>query len=193
MPSILEVAWGRYLKQLEQKPLKTKAVTAGALAAASDVLAQRLTFKGPLNWRRTLAIALFGLVWSGPSNHYWQRFLEQLFPGRRDGAAVLQKVAVDQLVYGPLCNVLFMSYISMFVEGRSLSFTQSKLRQDWLATQLHGWKVWPLAALLNYRYVPLKLRVLFVNLVAFAWSTFLITRSRAASSMIQLVKVPAAK
>jgi len=36
---------------------------------------------------------------------------------------------------------------------------------------------WPLVALFNYRYVPLKLRVLVINLAAFCWSTFLITRS----------------
>ena len=34
----------------------------------------------------------FGFLWAGPSNHYWQKFLEKLFKGRRDGATVVQKV-----------------------------------------------------------------------------------------------------
>jgi len=75
--------------------------------------------------------------------------------------------------------------------------TNLKLRNDYPGIQLHGWKVglllaslhscqqnalhdlaptdmlclqlWPLASLVNYRFVPVKLRVLFVNCVAFLW------------------------
>lgn len=139
--SILELAWRRYLQQLEKRPLKTKvrqwppgrtrppsisskhlvspsascrlqtlamlltvahelahllarplcslstqAITAGVLAGVSDLLAQRLsgTSSSGTNWRRTLAIALYGVVWSGPAGHYWQQVLERLFPDRKD-------------------------------------------------------------------------------------------------------------
>jgi hypothetical protein len=64
-----------------------------------------------------MATQVFGLVWSGPSNHYWQQFLERTFKGRKDAATVVEKVIVDQLVYGPLCNVLLLSYISLVIEG----------------------------------------------------------------------------
>ena len=56
-------------------------------------------------------------MWSGPSNHYWQQFLERTFKGRKDAATVVEKVIVDQLVYGPLCNILLLSYISLLIEG----------------------------------------------------------------------------
>ena len=49
-------------------------------------MAQRLTTSAPINWRRTLTIALYGLVWSGPSNHFWQHTLERIFPpSKSDG------------------------------------------------------------------------------------------------------------
>lgn len=134
---------------------------------------------------------------------------------------------MDQLTYGPVCNVLLISYLSLVVEGRSATATQQvthtlpavisrgatalltatahrqrssrntfvltatasanvidqpqhvvaherylclqRLRRDYPMIQLNGWKLWPLAAFFNYRYVPLKLRVLFVNVVAFCW------------------------
>ena len=31
-------------------------------------------------------------------------------------------------------------------------------------------QVWPLAALINYKFVPLQFRVLFINFVAMFWS-----------------------
>lgn len=69
-----------------------QAITSGTLAALSDITAQKLASNAPLNWRRTLALALFGFVWSGPSNHYWQLFTNQLFKGKKDAASVAQKV-----------------------------------------------------------------------------------------------------
>ena len=69
-----------------------QAITSGSLAALSDITAQKLVSNAPLNWRRTLALALFGLVWSGPSIHYWQKFTNQLFKGKKDAGSVAQKV-----------------------------------------------------------------------------------------------------
>ena len=116
MANVVQVAWARSLRQLVREPLKTKvslvaftirhgtliyhasslrsvqAITSGSLAALSDITAQKLVSNAPLNWRRTLAMALFGLIWSGPSNHYWQKFTNQLFKGKKDAASVVQKV-----------------------------------------------------------------------------------------------------
>ena len=52
---------------------------------------QTLTSKGPINWRRTLAIAAFGFVWAGPSAHYWQAWLQKTFP-KKDDKTLIQKV-----------------------------------------------------------------------------------------------------
>ena len=37
-----------------------QALTSAALAALSDLIAQRIVGKGPLNWRRTGALCIFG-------------------------------------------------------------------------------------------------------------------------------------
>lgn len=177
--SVLQVAWSRYLKQLDKKPLQTKVricfsplvpVRAATPTQPAEVPAepcrrsQRPAWLAPAtSWRRRSLVTrrstgdgplqrpcaqmasepshllqtqrhdhsvghesfltghvgpqLFGLVWSGPSNHYWQQFLERTFKGRKDAATVVEKVIVDQLVYGPLCNVLLLSYISLLIEG----------------------------------------------------------------------------
>lgn len=87
--SILTVAWRRYLAQLDQRPLRTKAATAAVLAALADMLAQRLAgTRTPVNWRRTLAIALYGLIWAGPTAHFWQQFLARALPNRKKDSGV---------------------------------------------------------------------------------------------------------
>lgn len=178
--NVVTVAWSRYLRSLEREPIKTKAITSGTLAALSDITAQKLASNAPLNWRRTLALALFGFVWSGPSNHYWQLFTNQLFKGKKDAASVAQKVLIDNLVYSPVFNLLVMAYIGTVVEGRSFSFVQTKIKRDFPALQMDSWKLWPLVSLILYKYVPLKLRVLFMQAIAFFWQTFLILKAKSA-------------
>jgi hypothetical protein len=53
-----------------------------------------------------------------------------------------------------------------------------QIRRDYPLVQLNGWKVWPVAALINYKFVPLQFRVLFINCVALGWSIFLLLRAR---------------
>lgn len=54
----------------------------------------------------------------------------------------------------------------------------ARVVRDYPSVQLQGWRLWPAAGLLNYRFVPLEYRVLFINLVALCWSTFLNVRAR---------------
>jgi peroxisomal membrane protein 2 len=63
---ILQLAWGSYLAQLNRKPLRTKALTSAFIAGLSDVVSQRIVTGGYKNYKRTLALAIYGLVWNGP-------------------------------------------------------------------------------------------------------------------------------
>lgn len=186
MSDILLLCWQKYLKKLEDEPLRTKALTAAFLAGLADVIAQRLSSRARLNWRRTLSIALYGLIWGGPSNHYWQMALERIFPNRKDQLRPVKKVTLDQLTYGPLNNILFMTYISMVVEGRSWTATRTKVRNEYPGVQSKGWRLWPVAQFVNQSFVPLEFRVLWTNCVALLWSTFLITRAKTAGQTTRL-------
>ena len=55
------------------------------------------------------------------------------------------------------------------VPGRSWDFTKAKLYTDFSGVQKNGWRLWPLASWITYQFIPLRLRVLFVNVVAFFW------------------------
>lgn len=179
---LLTLAWHRYLQELDRRPLKTKALTAALLAAASDVLAQKLSSsKGSsLNWRRTLSLALYGLLVAAPSSHYWQATLERLFPNKNDPYRSVKKVLLDQVSYGPLANLSFFSFVTLVVEGRSWRAAVERIRHQYPSVQSRGWRVWPIAQFINQEFVPLKLRVLWINLVAFCWSVFLILQAKQA-------------
>ncbi|KAJ7560963.1 hypothetical protein O6H91_03G007700 [Diphasiastrum complanatum] len=104
--------------------------------------------------------------------------MDRLFPPRRDKATVAKKVLVEQLSSGPWNNFFFMCYIALVIEGRSWTSLKNKLKSDYPLVQLNAWKVWPLVGYINYTYMPIHLRVLFHNLAAVCWGTFLILKSR---------------
>lgn len=188
MSAILSYAWHRYLHSLNKQPLKTKSITAALLAALADLVAQRLSATSSrqgLNWRRVIALALYGGIWGGPSNHYWQGMLDRIFPSKKDPLRPVKKVLLDQLTYGPLNNVLFMLFISKVVEGRSNAVTMRKLRSSYWEIQKRGWRLWPMAQFINQSFVPLNLRVLWTNAVALLWSTSLILNSKTTGGALQ--------
>lgn len=110
--------------------------------------------------------------------HFWQRFMEKKFRGKKNLSTTAQKVLVDQVTYGPVNNIMMMSYIALVVDQTTVQAALSRVKCNYPGVQLKGWQVWPVASLVNYRFVPLKLRVLFANMVALCWSTFLILHAK---------------
>ncbi|PNH01180.1 Peroxisomal membrane protein PMP22 [Tetrabaena socialis] len=98
------LAWSKYLHQLNKRPLQTKSITSACVAGLSDVIAQLIVSGRYTSWKRTLAVACFGFGFTGPTAHFWQKFMEYLFSGKNDMRTVLVKVLVDQCTYGPVCN-----------------------------------------------------------------------------------------
>lgn len=186
--TLIKFAWTKYLNELHERPLATKGMTAGFLALLSDLLAQRLSGSRSLMLRRSLLMGLYGLLYVGPSAHFVHKFLDYVFEGRKDMNTAIKKVALEQLSYGPFCNVMAISYISAVVEGRSWSQTGRKLMATWPTVQRNGWKLWPMVCLINHKYVPLQFRVLFTNIVAVFWSTFLILQARSSEKKTSLTR-----
>ncbi|GMH05294.1 hypothetical protein Nepgr_007134 [Nepenthes gracilis] len=168
----------RYMSQLQHHPLRTKAITAGALSGVSDVVSQKLSGIQKIQLRRLLLKVLFGFAYLGPFGHFLHMFLDKFFKGKKDKKTVAKKVVVEQLTVSPLNNLLFMIYFGLVVEGRPWIHVKSKLKKEYPSVQLTAWTFWPVIGWINHQYVPLQLRVVFQSMVAFCWGIFLNLRAR---------------
>lgn len=178
MSDVLENAWRRYLRALQTNPLRTKAITAGCLAGCSDTVAQKLHGAKHLNLKRLALIFLYGLCYAGPFGHFFHKLMECIFQGRRDGQTIVKKVALEQAFSGPWNNFFFMVYFGLIVEGRPWGFVRDKIKRDYATVQLNSWRIWPIVGLINYRYMPVQLRVLFHGVAAACWGVFLSLKAR---------------
>ena len=111
--------------------------------------------------------------------------VERLFEGWTASAATAaRKVLLDQLTFGPVSNIAFMTFFALAVApaaggggGSSVGLAR-RVRDDLPRVQLLAWRFWPVVAAVNYRAVPPPLRPLAANVAGLVWSTFLAVSAR---------------
>lgn len=69
----------------------------------------------------------------------------------------------------PFFSVIMSQGLGMGAGKQAGAMVKNKL---W-GTLLTCWKVWPVANLINFAFVPPPLRVLFMNIVGLGWNIYL--------------------
>lgn len=85
--------------------------------------------------------------------------------------AIAKRLAMDQLGFAPTFLPVFFSTL-LTLEGQAERIPD-KLRQEWWPTCRANWTVWVPAQLINFRFVPASLQVLFANVVGLFWNAYL--------------------
>jgi hypothetical protein len=122
-------------------------------------------------------MGLYGALFVAPFSHQWYHFLERKLPMPKSSSVmaklyrVMQRVTLDQFVVSPVfASGLFLS--RGLIAGEDIQTIWEKTRADFLRVIMAGAVIWPPAQMVNFFFVPLPYRVLFINLVGFGWSTY---------------------
>ncbi|KAG3110167.1 hypothetical protein PI124_g11318 [Phytophthora idaei] len=175
----------KYDRWLQASPLLTKGVTSAILFGLGDRIAQRIE-KDDAEQRdagdrhglhRTARMMVWGGLLFAPIGHGWYNFLEKAIRGKGT-AAVVKKIAADQLIFSPPLSLAFFTYAGVS-EGKPLRETVETAVAKLPPTLAVNWTVWPLVHVCTFGFVPLQYRILFINVVNIGWSAFL---SRMASN-----------
>ncbi|KAL3656857.1 hypothetical protein V7S43_018200 [Phytophthora oleae] len=166
--------WISYTSLLETRPLTTKIVTGGVIAGLGDVGCQLVleAEEGDtkLDIKRTAIFTFLGGFLISPVLHVWYGFLGSKLPGVST-AAVAKRLALDQLGFAPMFLPVFLSSV-LALEGNGEQI-QDKLRAEWWPVTKANWSVWVPAQILNFRFVPGSMQVLFSNVVGLLWNAYL--------------------
>ena len=76
---------------------------------------------------RTLRMAGFGMLVSGPSLHLWFNFLSKILP-KRDVLTTFKKMFIGQTLYAPIMNAVFYS-VNSALQGIDNFFSSSKIHK----------------------------------------------------------------
>ncbi|PCH33428.1 hypothetical protein WOLCODRAFT_64036 [Wolfiporia cocos MD-104 SS10] len=181
-----------YQQSFETHPYGTMAITNGALNALGDIVAQLTEkFVGRAScmsrrWEydvpRTVRFFTFG-VGMGPLIGRWNFFLERYLPLRFQGSgppgsgrvsirALSKRVAADQLIMAPIGLALFIGSMGV-MEGRDGPHIRRKYSDMFAPALVTNWQVWPIAQLVNFRFMPLAYRVPFQSSCGVFWTLYL--------------------
>ncbi|XP_006454786.1 hypothetical protein AGABI2DRAFT_198367 [Agaricus bisporus var. bisporus H97] len=175
-----------YQYSFHTRPNVTLAFTGGSLNALADFVAQvtqnvtrtELEPYSPYDYARTARFFCFGLTIS-PVMGRWNAFLEARFPLKHllhpkkiSVSSLGKRVACDQLVMAPFGLCYFLGFMGV-TEGRTSTQITEKFTDLFGTALIANWKVWPIAQLINFRYMPLPYRVPFTQSCGVLWTLYL--------------------
>ncbi|GAW09292.1 hypothetical protein F5879DRAFT_939998 [Lentinula edodes] len=176
-----------YQASFQSRPHTTLAVTGGTFNALGDFVAQtyqntygKQEHTGPFRYDldRTLRFFCFGFAIS-PLIGRWNVFLERHFPLRASSGsgsvslkALFKRVAADQIVMAPIGLSLFLGSMGV-MERRTMPQIKQKFFDLYTPALITNWQVWPIAQLINFRFMPLPYRVPFQSTCGVFWTLYL--------------------
>ena len=169
---VLHRFWQEYLNGLESHPVAVKSLTSFCGFFIADQLAQAVTGVY-LDHKRLARMLLFALTVHGPMCHFWYKGLDDaVFPNApKSPAAIVLKIFLDQALFAPVFLVIFWFVLKLF-EGRPTEAYEQIVTKMY-PTLLVSYTLWPIAHVVNFRFIPGPLRLLYINIVTVFWTTYL--------------------
>ncbi|XP_050264411.1 uncharacterized protein LOC126708633 [Quercus robur] len=183
--------WKWYQNCLAVHPVKTQVISSAIIWGVGDIAAQTITYSTAknkhqiqdkdkelkINWKRVAATSLFGFGFVGPVGHFWYEGLDRFIKFRllmqpKSFRFVATKVALDGFIFGPLDLLVFFTYMG-FTNGKSVPQIKEDVKRDFLPALILEGGIWPILQVANFRYIPVRYQLLYVNFFCLVDSCFL--------------------
>ena len=166
--------WRSYVRFLDRHGWRAQAVNTCLLVGAGDVAAQLLIKRRCTldSYDFTCSARYFGigLAFLGPTMHVWYSGLDKVFVTSTLRAAV-SKMLCDQLLFLPVYVVGIIIVMGVLrLESKTQILEQ--ISQDYVQIMKTSYQIWPLIQIANFYFVPLKHRILVMNLVGLVYNTY---------------------
>merc|ERR1711971_1345605 len=160
-----------YRGLLRLRPLLTKSITSGVISCAGSCIAQLATQPQGVSVNVARAVLVYGGLVTGPVTHYFYILLDRAFPGSGIASRIL-RVLTDRLIFSPPFLLLTL-YLLDRLKGSSHANARESVRSSYWNALLANWKIWTIPQIVNINLVAPQYRVLFANMVALVWNSYL--------------------
>lgn len=115
-------------------------------------------------------------ILQGPLLSVWYRLLHN-YVGSGGKSVALKKVALDQICFAPVCLAGFLVCVDT-LQRKSFDDTKKSFRDKYPDILIANYKLWPAVQLINFYFVPLHFQVLYAQMVALFWNTYICFKTR---------------
>lgn len=119
---------------------------------------------------RTRNMITVGLI-QGPFHHYFYSLLERFVPGK-NASSVVKKTCIDQVIASPICLAIFFIGLSA-LEERKTKELFFEIKSKFIETYKVDCCFWPPSQLINFLFVPMRYRVMYINFMTMFYDIFL--------------------
>ncbi|KAI9504094.1 hypothetical protein GGI25_001356 [Coemansia spiralis] len=191
-----------YLSALAQHPLITKACTTATLNFLQEEIAQRSSgvraaenahekqaalrgapvkkslIEHVVN-KRVLQFSLYGLLISGPLNHFLYEILNKVFAFRpKNKLNTFLAILAQNIIISPILNTVFLAANAVIAGERSIESVVAIVKARLLGMMKVSWVVFPCVQLFAAKALPPLVWVPFFNAVAFTFGTYFNTQGK---------------
>jgi hypothetical protein len=168
-----------YINQLEKHPLRTKALTAGTLAGAQELIASWLAKDrnkhGNYFTSRVPKMAAYGAFVSAPLGHFLIWALQKTFKNRTSLRAKILQILVSNLIIAPIQNSVYLVAMALIAGARTFHQVRATVRVGFWKVMRVSWITSPVCLAFAQKFLPENTWVPFFNLVSFIIGTYINT------------------
>jgi hypothetical protein len=168
-----------YINQLEKHPLRTKALTAGTLAGAQELIASWLAKDrnkhGNYFTSRVPKMAAYGAFVSAPLGHFLIWALQKTFKNRTSLRAKILQILVSNLIIAPIQNSVYLVAMALIAGARTFHQVRATVRVGYWKVMRVSWITSPVCLAFAQKFLPENTWVPFFNLVSFIIGTYINT------------------
>ncbi|KAF7306799.1 hypothetical protein MIND_00471600 [Mycena indigotica] len=178
----------KYLQQVAQHPLRTKALTTGILCFLQEILGSKIaglpaakTQKDtPLLLKllarnhvdiRAVKMGVYGFLVSAPLSHYLMGLLQKAFAGKTSAGAKVGQLLANNFLIAPIQTAAYLASLAVIGGAKSLDEIVKTVKVGFFPVIRVTWVVTPTAMLFAQRFVPMELWTIFFSAVSFVIGT----------------------
>jgi len=164
--------WSRMIGLAKRYSLLPSMLTYSVLYPSANIVQQKCFREpGPIDWHEVGRFLIYGGLCHAPLVFNWLRLAARLFPKDTLGH-LAAKVFLDQTCFAPVGLTCFYVGLST-LEGKSREGIYKEWKEKFPNTWATGILVWPIFQAINFKFVPGRLRTIYVGFCGFFWFTFL--------------------
>jgi len=187
-----ETYLGLYLRHLSTNPLRTKAITSGALSALQEFLASYIAGEkspdGTYFTNRVPKMAFYGAVISAPLGHVLTLVLQKVFEGKTTVKDKILQILFSNLLIAPIQNGVYLASMAVIAGAKNFEQIKATVKVGFLPVMKISWMVSPVTLLFAQKYLPPQAWVPFFNLVGFVLGTYINTQTKRRRRLAALKK-----
>ncbi|XP_023231109.1 protein Mpv17-like [Centruroides sculpturatus] len=145
---------------------------------SGDIISQTIIEKKQFKKIEMIRVARFtflGTFMVGPVLKTWYTVLEK-FVGVKGATSGLKKMLLDQTVFAPIFLINFVTIMGI-LQNETSTEIKKRIQRDYVTILMSNYKLWPTVQLFTFYVIPFQFRVIFVNVVAIFWNSYLSWKS----------------